>query len=387
MQNRSAAIQGLASIKDKYDDFLSKVNSNKGLYENKNFVWRLLAYPFLNWKDVTGFGEGLTRLFSFLSSPAPIILGIAGYFGMDSLPSEVNFRVLTVNTEVLKWLVPILGYLVSVGANFLRMTTVSDPKFHIEAYKFFRKDEWDLFYTYLDASPFTFNHLYDQVKIIDYRLEQQAEKIEERFENQKREYESMIQQLEGKLTVYKERYSRLVGEYETALEMAELEQQVFEKEVRYLADLIGVSSTVLERLCRGHFSTSDLAVISDFSLYELRGRELILIDNKGLTNAKDVIPIDDVKYRNWSVVRAAKLKEEKPVEGWSKRGRRIISHRFTMPDQTVWVYNFHINSFDERASVLTNNDIMLTREVYRLIYAICIHLHRKRSPEEVVNNE
>ncbi|KIV58909.1 hypothetical protein AM501_24105 [Aneurinibacillus migulanus] len=384
MQDRSAAIQGLASLKDKYDDFLGKINSNKALYEHKNFVLKLLMYPVLSWKDMIALGDGFSKVFTFLSSPVPLALGVAGVFGIDMLPAQWGTSILTVNTEVLKWIAPVLGYLVSLGANLIRMITVSDPKFHIEAYKTFRKEEWELFFAYLDASPFTFNHLYDQVEKIDYRLDEQARIIEERFENQKTQYETIIRELKEKLKRYKEKYSLLSAEYQAALEDSEAELDIFTREIKHVVDLISAASTTLERLCNGQFSTIDLAVISDYSLYERRGNELVLIDNKGLTNAKKRILIDDHRYRHWSMVRAVKLKEDKPFEGWSKRGRKIISRRFIMPDNKVWIYNFHINPSDERALSLTSNDIMMTREVYRLVYAICIHLHRQGISKEVV---
>ena len=87
------------------------------------------------------------------------------------------------------------------------------------------------------------------------------------------------------------------------------------------------------------------------------------------------IPLKSKKYKDWACVKVVNENLSQPVFNQPYENHVIVSFQMRMNQNATWVYNFHFDSDDKRAwSLLINDDIIESREVYRLIHAFCLIL-------------
>src|SRR5690606_33427458 len=85
------------------------------------------------------------------------------------------------------------------------------------------------------------------------------------------------------------------------------------------------------------------------------------------------IKIDDPYYKDWGVVKVIKKNMNQPVINEPYENHTVVSLKMNIDRDKHWVYNFHFDSDNRKVNhLLVKNDIIDSREVYRLIHALCL---------------
>lgn len=325
-------VRDLAKIKDIQDGFLKFLNSSVGL------------------------------------SLVPLISTVLG----PTVFMELNFPVYTKNL-----IAGSIGYLFSMFFYFPLMLNFKSDHFHIGAYKFFRKQEYNLFRSaFLDnTGDFYFKGLYDHVthsgnvhQLVDKRLS-------DFLHNERSEYKSEIKSLEDKLQVLTDNSEIVAKQYdEFSSQLIEERDEVL-REMEYLIKLLKDINMLLFRKFNGEFSKKDLSFLTGYTIYELRGNELVRIEDV-LTSGSSpkVIHIKDKKYANYGTVKVALDSQYlTPFINNPYPGHVVVSFRMNMDNKGVWIFNFHFDTSDNRLwKLLSDDGTIESREIYRLVHALCL---------------
>jgi hypothetical protein len=120
-----------------------------------------------------------------------------------------------------------------------------------------------------------------------------------------------------------------------------------------------------------------LHLISDYSVFALRkNRILEHIDSLGPTETPTSIDIDDVQFAHYSSVKVIKNQSRMEFSESDREDRSIASYRFVMPNQSIWVYNFHYYNNSEIRVIIG------TQQFYRLVKIMCILLQERNLLKE-----
>lgn len=275
--------------------------------------------------------------------------------------SAVNWK------SPLLFLIPVLFLGNAFRVNVKRMSTIGDPLFNLGAYKALRPREYAMILPYIKESAFSFAELYGWLS----RQREDTPKIIEMYEQANAELKRTLEEYEAHLEAQKSQLDRSDSELDKAYDA--IEQLV--RQVKINEDGYNYAIDILFRLRRNVpslFKRDDLRIISSYSLYHLRGDVLHMIDQLGTTETPATVRLDDPRYEHYTSVKLIK-NNDLLVFGASDRTRRnIASYRIIMEDGEVFVYNFHFDSREEQLY-----DIIESKEMFRLVRIICIHLYER----------
>ncbi len=124
-------------------------------------------------------------------------------------------------------------------------------------------------------------------------------------------------------------------------------------------------------------------------LHELRGRELHKLEDVGTSGrTPKIIDIDNPYYEDWGVVEVIKKDMKQPVINHPYENHTIVSVKMNIDRDKQWVYNFHFDSDKQKVNhLLVKNDIIDSREVYRLIHALCLITERMQQTDHTTLKE
>lgn len=380
----------LLELSKVFDDVIKEIKDSHIDEKYSNWFLWLLGSPL---RDLKGLGEvskGLRNVFDSvpLLSLFPIIsIGIA-----PLLPSfeHMNF----IESAIISFLI---SYVLILPLYFKKLIQFKSGHFHTGAYRRFRRQEYNLFKASLldNKSDFYFRGLYDYIGIINanhHEFEKIYSMIEQRLE---RYLQSERHQLETKVSLLKDRLNRkgkeldeTYNEYDRFIDSLLIEREELVEGIDFVIDLIKDINTVLFRIKNRLFSTKDLNLVSGFTLYELQGSNLVKLEDVGTTGSTPkILPLNS--KRNWGALETIKSKEDKPVINTPYQNHTVVSYKMKMGISTekVWVYNFHFDTDNKKAKhLLVKDDIIESREVYRLIHALCLlsqgnHLNNREAAE------
>ncbi|MFB5269559.1 hypothetical protein ACE41H_22630 [Paenibacillus enshidis] len=133
-----------------------------------------------------------------------------------------------------------------------------------------------------------------------------------------------------------------------------------------------ISTIYRLRLSDSLFNTSDLRVVTDFSLFELVDTKLIRLCEQGTTETPKVIDIHDPTYSHYSSVVLVHGENTIEYATSDREGRTVASYWIDLPSGRTLIYNFHYDSTHQGM-----DDIIEMKEMYRYIKGICLHLEEK----------
>jgi hypothetical protein len=261
-----------------------------------------------------------------------------------------------------------LSFILSLIANLSRMLTLTDPYFNANAYKLFRRQEYDMFQAYFRENRYTFRTIYDWVRLL-YKENNLEAVIAEHREIQ-RQWGEIVEQLQQELNEKElglERNERIIRELVEQIDS-------LQRLVKFNEDGFNAAISTIYRLRAGDtlFGTSDLRVLSDFSLFELVGTRLVRICEQGTTETPRMIDIYDPAYAHYSSVRLVHGSNMMETSSSDREGRTISSYWIELPSGRTLIYNFHYNS-----TSADMHAIIKTKEMYRFIRGICLHLDER----------
>lgn len=284
-------------------------------------------------------------------------------------------------SSILAYSVIILSLIASLYANLSRMLTLDDPYFNSNAYKLFRRQEYLMLLPYFRENKLTFETALNMVKLL-YRENNLDFVVAEHLEIQ-RLLRDMVDDLQVSL-----------DEKEEALQQSQETEDLLVQKIRELERLAkdlengfnsAISTVYRLKSSDSLFSTYDLRVVTDFSLFELLEPELVRLCELGTTETPRVINIHDPVYAHYSSVKL--LHGEGTIEYATsdREGRTVASYWIDLPSGRTLIYNFHYDSTSEHM-----DDIIELKEMYRYIKGICIHLDergllRREGPHDIAN--
>jgi hypothetical protein len=147
--------------------------------------------------------------------------------------------------------------------------------------------------------------------------------------------------------------------------------------LKYLIEFIKNTNTALYRMQNNRFSVADLVnmVGTGITIYEVveqeSGEVLHKIYDEGTSGASpQIITLDQPLAAAKVVVEG---NTEKHITDEPSEGRFVVSRLFKMGYNKLWVINFHPDSSQEKALLLTiPNEELNTREIMRVIHSLCL---------------
>lgn len=363
---RVKIINWLASIKRDFDPMLLAA---KKQHPANGWVVPWLIRSVLGFQYKKMPENSVSKTVSFFSNHvtiwSSIAVGLFGALGNAWLPW---FTYLKPWPRTLGILIMVLSLAMSLKTNFTRMLTLDDPYFNPNAYKLFRPKEYFMFLNYFKGH-YDFETVYKWVELL-YR--------ENSLDSLLQEHKSINEQLRSD----KQKIMDTLEEDKKYLENAETIIAELNAKIMSLADHVTANEQsfnaaidVLYRLRSSDslFNSTDLRVVTPFSLFELEGDILLRHFEQGTTETPPLIHIKDPDYAHYSSVKL--VTSEKPIEYATsdREGRTVASYWIDMPSARVLIYNFHYDSTN-----IGMSDIIESKEMYRFIRGICIHLEERR---------
>ncbi len=353
-------------------------------------IWLLLA-PFRDYSRFIKVQEGLKKVSAVSITPA--IIPLATF--ITTLLQDINNIIELVGTLTVGFAI---GYVMSILIYWPSLLDFYSVHFHTGAYKIFRRQEYNMFKMALldKEGDFYFQGVYDYLGRMltgNQEFTTLSQKLEEFFNKEKH-------QLETKFTLLQSQYNRLesrnekqmtsiMKEYDSLIQVYDTVIDDLSHGSEYVIELIKDINNVLFRMKNGEFSSKDLNLVSGFTLHEKKGKELHKIEDVGTSGrTPKVIHIDDPAYQDWGVVKVIQENLEQPVINHPYENHTVVSVKMDIDMSKQWVYNFHFDSNNQKVNhLLVKNDIIDSREVYRLIHALCLLTDRmQRSNLKEANN-
>jgi hypothetical protein len=370
----------LLDLSEKFDQVIQRLKSS---YIDKKYqipwIFWLLLCPIRDLKKVKDIQEGFNKVLNptFFLSLIPIVTSIAAAAAGDSILEEIPVTVQTL-------LGGIVGYVITILLYFPTLLKFKSDHFHLGAYRVWRRQEYNLFHgAFLDApEDFYFKGLYDYVTRSGEISQLVDKRLGDFLQNERTDYKSEIRSLKDQLKEVNENAKNMNNEFKSMIAAHQqlLDQLMQENnetllELGYLIQLLKDINMLLFRKFNGNFTRKDLNILTGFTLYELEGEKLVLIEDVQTSGASPrVIPLDDPKFRNYGAVRVIKDNtNHTPYINEPYPEHMIVSYRYNMDNKGVWVYNFHFDKTDERIlKLLVGNGTIDSREIYRLVHALCL---------------
>lgn len=344
---------------------------------NNWLVWLLLS-PF---RDISKLQTLTQGIFGFFSSS--IVLALIPF--LSGALGPVLFYTSKIDATLSVIIGYVIGYLFSLIFYFPMILQFKSGHFHTGAYKTFRRQEYELFKGAFFDHPddFYFKGLYDYFGVqlsnnreVDRIYSLVDDRLNSYLQSEKQDLLKQISSLQGEINEKDRASKKVLDEFDDFANQLVEERDEILKGIEYVIDLIKDINTVLFRMKNGLFTKRDLNFVSGFTLYEKSGDVLKCIEDVGTTGATPTtIPLKSKKYKDWACVKVVNENLSQPVFNQPYENHVIVSFQMRMDQNATWVYNFHFDSDDKRAwSLLINDDIIESREVYRLIHAFCLIL-------------
>lgn len=334
-------------------------------------IWLLLS-PIRDIPKIKSVSTGVKGLFNLSMIPIlsaatmPIYLNIPGIH--TSLDIVIGY---------------LLGYLFTLFFYYRKILQFDSGHFHTGAYRKFRNQEYQLFRAAFldDKNDFYFKGLYDYLDAIlqrgenfDSLITTVDTRLDNYLQNERVDYKKQVAILEDKLNQTEQSVRELTDDYDAMIdELIKDRDQLMEGAV-YVIQLIKDINILLYRIKNKLFSTKDLNLVSGFTLYEKDGEVMRRIEDVGTTGISPIeIPLDSQKYSEWGVLKVINEDLKTPFVNDPYSNHSIVSYQMKMDYGRRWVFNFHFDKSDLKSyHLLINDDIIESREVYRLIHALCL---------------
>ena len=363
--DRVALFSWLDTIERNFDPPLLKGRSK--FEEAKSWTWTWLFRSLMGTSYEKMPEDSVNKFLAFFSSQWQTWVTYLGLVGVVGVPLVSPFK-LTFWPSVLAYGVIVLSFGLSLYANFNRMLTLDDPYFNSNAYKLFRKKEYYMFLPYFRENKYTFGVAVEWVKLL-YRendlksIIQEHLNIQRRLEEEIDELNKALDDKEKDLTQYQERVEQLneiIGQLQRLVKINE--------------DGYNSAISTIFRLRQSDqlFNTSDLRVLTDFSLFEWIDDKLFRLCEQGTTETPKIIDINDPAFSHYSSVKLVQSGEAIEYATSDREGRTVASIGIRIPSGRNFIYNFHYETTNEKMS-----DIIEMKELYRYIKGICILLDER----------
>lgn len=344
-------------------------------------AWWLIA-PFREYVRFTKVHEGLKKLsaesLTALVIPSSAILTTL----LQWLIGNVNNIIELVGMAVIGFLI---GYLFSLFIYRSYLLDFYSEHFHTGAYKVFRKQEYNMFKRALldKEGDFYFRGAYDYIGNMQTDSEEfnaLSDKVSDFFEKDKKQLDTKFRLIQSQYKRLEKQINRITEMYDSLIQEYDENLMDVSAGAEYVIELIKDINNVLFRMRNGEFSSKDLDLVCGFTLHELRGKELHKLDDVGTSGrTPKVINIDDPFYKDWGVVQVIKKDMKLPMINHPYENHTIVSVKLSIDKSKQWVYNFHFDSDNQKVNhLLVKNDIIDSREVYRLIHALCLITERMK---------
>ncbi len=360
----------LLDVSKKFDHVIEKLKSS---YVDQKYrmhwaAWLLLS-PVRDIAKVKDLQNGLLKFFN-----SSVGLSIIPFLSLGIGP--MLFPGFEAPLYIKSLLAGATGYLFSIIFYFPMLINFNSDHFHIGAYRVFRNQEYNLFTSaFLDSeNDFYFKGLYDYVTSSGEVYHLIDKRLGDFLQNERTEYKSEIKSLQDQLEKVNENTELITEKYDQFTGELIEERDELLRELEYLIQLLKDINMLLFRKFNGQFSTRDLNILTGFTLYEMRGDTLVRIEDVQTSAASpEKISLKDKKYANYGAVKVALDKEGKPYYNTPYPGRIIVSFRINMDNKVVWIYNFHGETSDDKImKLLVDNGKIDSREIYRLVHALCL---------------
>lgn len=358
-------ISWLGSIKRDFDPLLLEARKQ---YPTNGWVGSWLIRSLTGFKYIKMPENSVSKVVTFFSNHITIWSSIViGLFGVGANKYLPLFSHLQPWPQTIGVFLMVVSLAMSLKANFTRMLTLDDPYFNPNAYKLFRPKEYFMFLNYFKGH-YDFETVYKRVELL-YR------------ENS---LNSLLQEhklINRELRADKQKLMESLDENKESLEIAEKIIARLNKQISSLVDhvtaneqVLNAAIDVLYRLRRSDslFTPADLRIVTAFSLFEKKGDILYRHFEQGTTETPSVIRIDDPNYAHYSSVKLVDSEDTIEYATSDREGRTVASYWIDLPSERVLIYNFHYDSTN-----LEMSDIIKSKEMYRFIRGICIHLEER----------
>ncbi|MEI2356683.1 hypothetical protein [Mesobacillus zeae] len=383
MEDKNNYHSRLLHISRQLDDVIEKLKLS--------YIDNRLQTPWILWlagaplRDIAKIKELQQGILSFFNSKAflsilPLISAALGPVILSGLPN---------------WVTPfvtfILGYLVSMLFYLPQLTDFKSEHFHLGAYKTFRKQEYNLFKgAFLDdIGDYYFKGLYDYTTSSKEGYQLIRSLLQGYISGEKAEYEKEIYRLNQIIDENQINTELITEEYSEFSNELITEKEQMLSEFEYVINLLKDINTLLFRIHNKGIELQDLNILTGFTLYELRGETLYQIADVGTSGITATeIRLKDKKYANYGVVKVINDKLNLPYRNDPYPGHVIVSYKMSIDGKGTWVYNFHFDDSNTKASkLLIENAIIESKEIYRLIHALCLLSQNPKfkSSKEAVN--
>lgn len=330
--------------------------------------WLLLA-PLRDIAKVKDLQKGIATFFTSnaLVSLLPLLLAVFG-------PSVLWF------TSLPNWITPLvgyfIGYVITMFFYFPQLTQFKSDHFHLGAYKTWRKQEYELFRgAFLDQTgDFYFKGLYDYSTNSKEGYKMVESLITDYLAHERTQYLARIQSLEDNTKQLNQNMDEITQMYEDFTSQLMHDKSELLAEFEYVIHLLKDINTLLFRIHNKGLELRDLNILTGFTLYELKEDKLHQIADVGTSGiTSTVIDINDERYANYGAVKVIKEHPHLPYFNHPYPGHVVVSYRINIDHTATWVYNFHFDDSNTRAwKLLVDNGIIESKEIYRLIHALCL---------------
>lgn len=358
----------LLDISKRLDHVIERLKSSYIDEKYSNWVIWLLLAPFRDLAKIKDIQQGMMRFSSVLLAFIPIVSTGTGTFVLEGMDIPAYFKPVITGAA---------GYLFSLAFYFPQLLNFKSEHFHTGAYRIWRRQEYDIFRTaFLDnKNDFYFKGLYDYVTKAGEVYQMVDRRLSDYLQNERTNYKSEIRNLQEQLDLVNKNAEQITKDFQDFTDDLIEERDELFVELEYLIQLLKDVNMLLFRMFNGEFNRGDLDVLTGFTLYELREDKLCLIKDRKTSGASPKeISLHDPKYAHYGTVRVIlDNSRSKPYINTSYTGHVVVSFRLNMDNKGVWVYNFHFDESDHRSwKLLVENGNIDSREIYRLIHALCL---------------
>jgi hypothetical protein len=311
--------------------------------------WAMKAY------QAPGLGAIITTIITYAG-----LIGLTGFFGLSFANLIENDQLTSHAANIVAYVLLALFILFIVNQAWKvmgEMLNLSSEKFHLGAYKLFRKTEYSIFHPYLKDVAFTFEAVCEYIKQLELRVDSSV-------------LDHMVQNNQKLQTEVDDKKNLLQEAESDAKELNEIIDELLQKvEANEEGYNLTIDLLIRSRPGRNLFNEDDLRLVSAYSLFRLDDNKLIMIYEQGTTETPDMIDLDDPYYQHYSSVMAIKNGKTLEEANADREGRSVISYVIQLDSHEVYIYNFHFSSHNKRFY-----DIIHTKEMFRMVRAVLYHL-------------
>jgi hypothetical protein len=363
--DRNEILNWLDILQRDFDPNLLKSRDNFNQAAGWFGIWLFRSLLGTNYEKMPE--DSITKITGFFSSRLSLWISYGvSIFGTVSSISFMNWAMgfekwaLLISISLI--LIRVIG---SFKSNMTRMLTPGDPYFNSNAYKLFRPKEYYMFLNYF-KSKYSFRFVYDWVKLL-YNENSLKSLVQEH-----KEINAELRRNIGELKSTIEARDKGLTDAGTAIAL-------LNRKIGLLSELVtnnekGFNSAidVVYRLRPSSklFNPSDLRIVTPFSLFELvEDYHLYRHCEQGTTETPEYFDSNDPSYAHYSSVKLISSSKTVEYATSDREGRTVASYWIETLSKRVYIYNFHYDSTSTEM-----RGIIETKEMYRFIRGICIHL-------------